>query len=43
MNSFKEVGLPHQLTNENITHMTTAVMYVVLLHTEYVFVHFLSR
>lgn len=43
MSSFKEVGLLHQLTNESITLMTTAVMCVVLQHTEYVFVHYLSR
>jgi hypothetical protein len=29
MSSFKEVDLPQQLTKENITHMITAVMFVV--------------
>jgi len=43
MNSYKEVGLSRQLTNESITRMITAVMYVVLQHTGYVFVHCLSR
>jgi hypothetical protein len=43
MNSFKEVGLPHQLTNESITPMTTAAMCVVLQRTGYVFAHCLSR
>jgi len=43
MSSFKELDLPQLLTNENTTHMTSAVLYVALQLTEYAFVHCLSR